>query len=110
LSKYHANKGVERNKKPLKNIVYLITLLEELKNKHLLSPAEALKFDKYKFADQFLVFHWKYQGAEYFNTDGFITPDALKSKLGTKQWSKFCQGQREFIIQRRVDGKNINQK
>jgi len=26
---------------------------------------------------------------------------------GDKQWGKFCNGKREFIVQRRVDGKNV---
>lgn len=112
-NKYYANRGVERNKKPLQNIVYMIELsqLEKVKPEKLEEEKE--RYAKYKFKELgYLVLNWQYEKdlnkpRSHWNWHGFITPEDLKKKLGDKQWAKFCQGKREFIIQRRVDGKNI---
>lgn len=111
MSKVHANKGVERNKKPLQNIVYRI---EVSKNPDNLSEEESKKYEKYKFKEEgYLVLNWEYQkefnknGGRSMKWHGFITPEDLKDLLGNKQWAKFCSGKREFIIQRRIDGKNV---
>lgn len=102
-SKYFANRGVARNKKPLKNLVYQITLSQ-------LKPNEDKEsYEKYKFKDLgYLVLKWHYETKNpIINFHGFITPIYLKELIGEKQYAKFCQGKREFIIQRRIDGKNI---
>ncbi|MEK6828511.1 MAG: hypothetical protein AABY15_00060 [Nanoarchaeota archaeon] len=111
MSKVHANRGVERNKKPLQNIVYKI---EVSKNPDNLSEEEKKNYEKYRFKEEgYLVLLWKLQkefnkdGGRSMNWHGFITPDDLKERLGQKQWAKFCSGKREFIIQRRADGKNV---
>lgn len=104
-AKVFANRGIERNKKPLSNIVYKIEVSQ------LKEGVDFEKYSKYKFKDQgYLILFWKYQGMDknMWIFHDFITPDELKEKLGAKQWFKFCgQGKREFVIQRRIDGKNI---
>lgn len=102
-SKYFANRGLPRNKKPIANIVYKI----EISNQKDLGE----EYEKYLFKDLgYLILNWtknKAKNGEYqWNWHGYITIDELKEKIGDKQYSKFCQGKREFIIQRRVDGKN----
>lgn len=99
--KKFANKGVARNKKPLKNIVYEIKI-SQLKE-------ETNDFEKYKFKELgYLTLTWWYESkTPVKNWHGFIEPQNLKTLLGDKQWSKFCQGKTTFIIQRRIDGKNI---
>ena len=65
------------------------------------------------FKDEgYLILNWKYESKhiDIWSWHGFITPDELKTLLnsiGKDQWAKFCQGKREFVEQRRVDGKNI---
>ena len=101
--KYYANKGVQRNKKPLKNVVYQIEL-SQLKNDSDKTPYEQYKFKE----DGYLVLTWWHQEKNPIkNFHGFVTCNYLKELLGVKQWAKFCTGKREFIIQRRFDGKNI---
>lgn len=100
MNKYFANRGVPRNKKPLKNIIYEIELLKSFDIWR--------EYDKYKFKDLgYLVLYWSYKGDSIRNWHGFITPEDLKEKIGLKQWNKFCQGKRKFIIQRRIDHHNI---
>jgi hypothetical protein len=105
-NKFHANRGVERNKKPLNNIVYEVTIKKEVDFDNV-NPI--LSYLKYKFKEEgYLILHWWYDTNDSpKNWHGFITPDELKSKLGDKQWAKFCQGKRLFIMQRRENGKNI---
>ena len=113
--KYYANRGVERNKKPLQNIVYMIELSDLHRSKDTQEEKEK-QYGKYKFKDLgYLVLNWQYEKdlnktRSHWNWHGFITPEDLKKKLGDKQWAKFCQGKREFVIQRRVDGKNVKKK
>jgi len=101
--KYYANKGVARNKKPLRNIVYEIELSQ------LKSDTDKTQYEKYKFKELgYLVLHWWHEEKNSTkNWHGFVTPDYLKELLGAKQYAKFCQGKRNFIIQRRIDGNNI---
>lgn len=103
MTKVHANKGVRRNKKPLKNLVYEVEvnqLKSDVENKE--------QYDKYKFKDEgYLVLLWKYEGSSIRNWHGFVTPQYLKELLGEKQWAKFCEGKRQFVKQRRINGKNI---
>lgn len=98
--KRYANLGVKRNKKPLQNILYKIELIQS-DNLTLENRVEQYKDIGY------IVLYWKYNNQKNWNFHGIICPDYLKSKLSEKQWKKFCDGERNFIIQRRVDGKNI---
>ncbi len=103
--KYFANRGLPRNKKPIRNIVYEIELsqLEKLK------PEEKIKYEQYKFKEEgYLILYWWHEAKDPIkNWHGFVTPSELKERIGEKQWGKFCSGKRTFILQRRVDGKNI---
>jgi len=105
-SKYFANKGLKRTKSALPNIIYKIEITQ------LKSDANVAYFEPYKFKDLgYMVLSWTNQKADSFGEyswywHGFITIDELKRYIGTNQYSKFCQGKREFIIQRRVDGNN----
>jgi hypothetical protein len=105
---FYANRGVERNKTPLKNIIYTVEIVS-LKN-----PEDSEKYQKYMFKDLgYLSLLWCYDTKyerECKNMHGLITPDELKQRIGEKQWSKFCQGKREFVIQRRIDGKKKKKK
>lgn len=102
-----ANKGVERNKKPLKNLIFNIEIVKELDE----GFTDGIDYEPFKFKDLgYLFLYWKFQNDTGFNFHGTITPDELKKCIGEKQWSKFCQGKREFIIQRRVNGNNIPKK
>jgi len=100
--KYFANRGVNRTKSPIANIKYKIVVLVKLKDKINIED-----YEKYKFKDLgYLVLLWNKSNSEIWSWHGFITIDDLKKRIGVKQYSKFCQGKREFIIQRRIDGKN----
>lgn len=104
-SKIYANKGVNRNKKPLKNLIYKVEVVQ-LKN-----DANTEDYSQYKFKDKgYLVLRSGLQSKTTMAWNGFITPLELKELLGEKQWAKFCNGKREFIIQRRINGKNISKK
>ena len=86
-NKYFANRGVTRNKKPLKNIVYWF---------------ETPSYGKIAYCN------WKYQSVNMiWVSEGVMTYEEVKKIIGEKQWSKFRQGKREFIIQRRINNKNI---
>jgi hypothetical protein len=94
--KIHANRGVARNKRPLQNILYWFSE----------AAAEG-------GAERF-VLHWAYE-RDYNqhpvkNFHGTVTLEYIKSRLTPNQWAKFRQGQREFVKQRRVDGKNVPKK
>lgn len=100
---FYANRGVKRNQRPLKNIVYVVEV-------HQLKPdADLAYFEKFKYKDEgYLVLNWYYESKDpIWNFHGFVTTDDLKERLGLKQWKKFGEGKRTFIIQRRIDGKNI---
>src|SRR5580704_7581629 len=88
--KFYANRGIARNKRPFRNIVYKIELIKELKAdkivgedlKQLVNSGEFLtiekidqirepdldkleRFEKYKFKDEgYLVLNWKYEGSD----------------------------------------------
>lgn len=103
-SKYYANKGLKRNKKPLRNVIYNVEV-GELKNPE---STDIEKYGQYRFKDEgFITLSWHLEGTDMNYWHGFITPENLKTLIGDKQWGKFCQGKREFITQRRIDGKNI---
>jgi hypothetical protein len=100
----YANKGVPRNKRPLSNMCYSVEICA------LREDADLEKYEKYKFKDLgYLRLTWWYETSfrPLKFSHGFIEPDKMKTLIGEKQWGKFCQGKREFIIQRRVDGKNV---
>jgi hypothetical protein len=102
IGKVHANKGVKRNKKPLKNVIYNVELSQ------LKPDTDKSDYEQYKFKELgYLVLSWGLHPDRPLNWYGFIEPDKLKEILGQKQWGKFCQGKREFVIQRRYDKKNI---
>lgn len=107
-SKYFANRGVKRHKHPIANIVYKIEI-SQLKD-----DTDITQFEKYKFKDLgYLTLLWTKHKADkngefQWNWHGFITVDELKERIGEKQYCKFCQGKREFIIQRRVNGTNVS--
>jgi len=109
--KYYPNKGVPRNKKPLQNYIIRVKVVTLDK---LFEHSEE-SYQPFMFKDQgYLI--WSSGLEKNYNKHslivwhGLITPEDLKTKLGEKQWAKFCQGKREFIIQRRIDGKNIKKK
>lgn len=80
-------------KNPLKNINYTIEVSQ------LKEGVDLTEYKQYKFKDLgYLTLLWSHKKSCSNNWHGFITPDDLKAKLGLKQWSKFCQGKREFII------------
>lgn len=102
-NKFYSNRGVPRNKKPLKNIVYKVEVSQ------LKSTAPVEEYEEYKFKELgYLVLYWWYEEKEPItNFHGFITVEQLKDLIGSKQYAKFCQGKREFIIQRRINNKNL---
>lgn len=106
MGKEYANKGILRNKKPLKNIVYEI----ELSQLEKITSEEKEKYSKYKFKDLgYLALTWWYEKSNPIkNWHGFITVEELKEKIGEKQYTKFCQGKRIFVVQRRQNNKNIS--
>lgn len=104
--KVFANRGVPRNKSRLPNLRIKV----ELSN----ASHDNEKYADYKFKDVgYIIVFWTksldYNGIKPdWNMDISINVPKLKQILGEKQWSKFCQGKREFIIQRRVNGRNIS--
>lgn len=108
--KYFANRGVERNKAPIANLIYKVELIKIRKE------ANPSDYEQYKFKDLgYISLLWTKSKADksgqfQWNFHGFVTPAELKDRIGEKQWAKFCQGKREFIIQRRIDGKNVGRK
>lgn len=101
-SKVYKNKGVKRNKKPLKNIIYKVEVIQ------LKDPTDYERYEQYKFKDEgYLVLSYQYQNDRTTSSHGFITVEYLRELIGEKQYSKFCQGKREFIMQRRIDGANL---
>lgn len=112
MNKCYANKGVERNKKPLKNIVYEISISRYLIAITPPTEEETARHNSCFFKDQgFLSLSWWYQtdpNIKFYH--GLIPVEELKEKLSEKQWAKFCQGKREFVIQRRINGANIPKK
>lgn len=86
MNKYFANKGVKRNKKPLQNIV--------------------IKLEK-NIKTGYYSLLWRVQKIDTFNYHGMVDELYIKELLGIKQYSKFKQGKTEFIIQRRINKKNI---
>lgn len=113
-TKHFANRGLPRNKKPLKNIVYTVKVIpaSDLKTKQPITQQDLERLSRYKFKELgYIVLQWNRQEKRPIKFGhGFITPAELKEKIGLTQWAKFCQGKREFIIQRRVDGRNVKKK
>lgn len=94
--KIFANRGIPRNKKPLQNIIFWIT-------EHDVEPNLGKDVEYY--------LEWQYEKLykryPMKNFSGRIELDYLRKFLSEKQWMKFRNGEREFIIQRRINGKNI---
>lgn len=110
-AKYFANFGLDRNKNPLPNLAYKVEVIQ------LKEDANLEQWEKNKFKDEgYLILYWTNRKADKFSGEfdwamhGAITVDELKARIGEKQYGKFCQGKRIFIIQRRVDGKNVQRK
>lgn len=84
-----ANRGVPRNKTPLQNIVYHF----------------------YEMRGGGFSMSWVHERdynrgcSMYFH--GAVTEEEIRKRLTPNQWSKFRQGERHFIRQRRIDGRNI---
>lgn len=90
--KVAANRGVPRNKKPLQNKVY--------------------RFEERVIEGKVTYFLlWGYERdinqGQSWNFHGSVTSEEIRERLSDKQWSKFRQGTRDFIIQRRVDKHNV---
>lgn len=111
-TKYYANRGVARNKKPLQNILYRVTIISKLRD----GISQDLIDDytvKYGIAGKWLDITWGYEKTPLYFKDYTITTDILKSRVSIKAWSKFINkinaGATEytFVIQRRVNNKNI---
>jgi len=109
-----ANRGVARNKRPLQNILLWVEIV----------PFERIRLYRDETIGQFKERHrndifkdkgvvsvsWAYE--KEYNRNGtrswwHYSVSWLKRRLGEKQWAKFCQGKREFVLQRRVNGKNV---
>ena len=64
-------------------------------------PAEDYK--EFKFKDMgYLTLLSRKQGSPSYYWHGYITPSMLQQLLGIKQYSKFCQGKREFTIHKKI--------
>lgn len=101
IGKIIANKGVKRNKKPLKNKVYKFEICNLKQN------TDLELYEKYKFKNLgYISMYWGYEGDEFLYWHGFVTAQQVKDRIGEKQYSKFCQGKRDFIIQRRINKNN----
>lgn len=90
--KTFANRGVERNKKPLQNILY--------------------RFEEHKKDGiTYYIMLWGHErdlnknGS--WNFHGKVSEDEIKARIGVNGWAKFRQGKRDFIKHRRIDGRNI---
>jgi hypothetical protein len=54
------------------------------------------KFEMFKFKDLgYLTLEWQDTSGQW-NYHGFITVDQVKTRLGLKQYKKFCEGKRIF--------------
>jgi len=100
---FYANRGVKRTQRPLKNIVYDVEVLQ------LKPDTDPTIYEKYKYKEEgYLMLFWHYEEKDPIrNMHGFVTPENLKERIGLEQWKKFGEGKRTFIIQRRINGKNI---
>lgn len=78
-----------------KKITYTIYKVEHAQLKPAVNPDG---YNEYKFDSGYLVLYYKNNKNDSFTYYGFITPQQLKEKLGEKQYSKFCQGKREFTL------------
>jgi len=92
---------IEQNP-PVANIQYKVEVHSKLKE-----GTDLDDYEKYKFKELgYLTLLWNKSNSNIWSWHGFITIQELKDRIGEKQYSKFCQGKREFIIQRRINGKN----
>lgn len=105
--KYHLSENICI----MKNQFAIMEFLLELKGNQEERQRMFEGYKQYHFKDLgIIVLNWKYQGDSTWCFHGYVTPEELRNRIGEKQWAKFCQGKREFIIQRRIDGKNISKK
>jgi hypothetical protein len=81
--------------KKFKNITYIVEEAQLKQN------TDVIGYAQYRFNDGYLVLYW-IDEHKVKNYHGFITTIELKKLLGNVQWSKFCQGKREFTIRREI--------
>lgn len=94
-----ANRGVERNKKPLQNLLYWF---EDGRPDEAGNPTYNMLWAYER--------DYNRQSGGSKNFHGQVTLEQIKARLTASQWSKFRQGVRHFVKQRRVDGKNVPKK
>jgi hypothetical protein len=99
--KIAANRGVPRNKKPLQNIILWI------------EDAKSLPDGTKQFA-LLWAYERDYNQGRSKNFSCVKTLPLmeayLKDKLTPGQWAKFRNGARQFVIQRRINGRNVPKK
>lgn len=114
MDKSFANKGIERNKKPLKNIYYILKKhIPNLDNKFI----DLIEYNKkFKLDDTvgYIKILWGYEGANIDYWSYQIDLDYVKKQVSEKQWAKCMDAfknknvsEYKLIVQRRIDGKNI---
>lgn len=104
-----ANKGVNRNKKPLPNILLFFEIFVP-KDEWLTEFSEKYNSEEFLFKDiGYIKLSTRSQKSSSLRNyyHGLVSIVAVKSLLSVNQWSKFCQGERFFIVQRRFDGKKL---
>lgn len=108
-SKKYANKGVNRNKKPLQNIMYKVKPNIALKDTISNDIKDRLTRDFYLNENVgYVEILWKYQKSSTWGWSADLTLKLLKEKLNNKQWSKLCQCKTfEFTVQRRINKRNV---
>lgn len=100
--------GVERNKKPLQNKVYKIEEVDSRDAGKIWVVEGRLGHERQDGSKSFHGRMWCHSGI--YSTIGELK-DWFIPIFGEKQWAKFKgQGKREFVLQRRVGGKNIKKK
>ncbi len=55
-------------------------------------------YEQYKYADGYLQLFYKLPYEELWSFYGFITLEDLELKLGTEQFKRFLECEREFVI------------
>lgn len=113
MNKSFANKGVRRNKKPLKNIYYIIR--KHVPNLHSSFISDAEYDSKFKINDDigYVKILWGYEGIDVDYWSFQVDLNYVKNQVSSKQWSKCMDAfknkdatEYKLIVQRRIDGKN----
>lgn len=118
---YYKNRGVERNKKPLQNIHYKVTVHDidlDVLSQNLTADSVNEFLEKYQITtDKYIRVYSSLnspakRGAWGWNSRRTVS--FMKEILTQKQWQKFMrkvgQGETEYVftVQRRVNGKNVS--